>query len=124
MTIGRLLNKPVVIIRKSARLTEGTTIQMNYMASSTKAFKTMALPLKSIQRESRVLFVDDFMKAGGTAKGVFDLLKELDIEVIAKAFVMATKEPKQKLIDNYYALVELEDIDVKNQTISIYPRKN
>ncbi|MDA3847598.1 MAG: pur operon repressor [Vallitaleaceae bacterium] len=124
MMIGRLLHKPVVTIRKSARLTEGTTIQMNYMASSNGAIKTMALPIKSIHRESKVLFVDDFMKAGGTAKGVIDLLRELNIEVMGKAFVMATKEPAVKLIDDYYAMVELDHIDEEKNKIFIYPNKN
>jgi len=124
MMIGRLLSKPVVTIRKSARLTEGTTIQMNYMASSNGAIKTMALPIKSIHRGSKVLFVDDFMKAGGTAKGVIDLLREFNIEVVGKAFVMATKEPAVKLIDDYYAMVQLEHIDEIKNEIYVYPNIN
>lgn len=123
MMIGRLLNKPVVTIRKSARLTEGTTMQMNYMGSS-KSIKTMALPVKSIQRESKVLFVDDFMKAGGTAKGVVDLLRELNIEVVGKAFLMVTKSPVKKLVKDYVAVVEVDEIEVEQNFISIYPRMN
>lgn len=121
MMIARLMNKPVAAIRKSARLTEGATLQMNYMASSTSTIKTMALPIKTLERDSKVLFVDDFMKAGGTAKGVIDLLKELDIEVVGKAFFMATKEPKQKLIEDYYAMVLLNSIDEHNRIIDVEP---
>ena len=41
---------------------------------------------------SKVLFVDDFMKAGGTAKGVTDLMKECEAEVVGIGVVMTTAE--------------------------------
>lgn len=121
--LASMLNKPIIVVRKSARLTEGSTIQMNYLAGSTKVIKTMALPIRALERGSKVLFVDDFMKAGGTAKGVIDLMKEFDVQVVGVSVVMATKEPVKKLVENYYALVELESIDEESKTIKIYPKK-
>lgn len=119
--LAGMLNKPVIVVRKSARLTEGPTIQMNYVTAS-KVIKTMALPIRSIERGSKILFVDDFMKAGGTAKGVIDLMKEFEVEVVGVAVVMATKEPVKKLIDNYYALIEFEGINEELQTVKIFPK--
>lgn len=124
MALADLLNKPVVVVRKSARLTEGPTIQVNYLAGSSNRIKTMALPIKSIERGTKVLFVDDFMKAGGTAKGIVDLMKEFDVTVVGIAVVMASKEPEQKLIDNYYSLIEFEGIDESNKVINVYPSLN
>jgi purine operon repressor len=121
--LANMLNKPIIVVRKSARLTEGPTIQMNYLAGSTKTIKTMALPIRALERGSKVLFVDDFMKAGGTAKGVIDLMKEFEVEVVGVSVVLATKEPVKKLVEKYYALVELENIDEESRTISIYPKK-
>ena len=121
MTIARLINKPIIVVRKAARLTEGTTIQTNYITSSSKTIKTMALPIKSINRNSKVLFVDDFMKAGGTAKGIIDLMKEFDTEVVGIAVVMATKEPFEKVVKNYYSLITFEGIDEENKEIRIFP---
>ncbi|MBC7959626.1 MAG: pur operon repressor [Vallitaleaceae bacterium] len=119
--LASLLNKPVVVVRKSARLTEGPTIQMNYITAS-RSIKTMALPIKSIERKSKILFVDDFMKAGGTAKGVIDLMKEFEVEVVGVAVVMATKEPVKKLIEHYYALIEFDGINEETQTVRIFPK--
>ncbi len=119
--IAGMLNIPIVIIRKQARLTEGTTIQMNYVTGSQKTIKTMALPIKSIKRGSNVLFVDDFMKAGGTTKGVIDLMKEFDATVVGTAMMMTQKTEDKKLIDNYFALVELEGIDEEKEEIKIRP---
>lgn len=117
--IAGMLNLPIVVIRKVARLTEGTTIQMNYVTGSKQTIKTMALPIKSIARGSKVLFVDDFMKAGGTAKGVIDLMKEFDTEVVGTAMMMSQKTVESKLIDDYFALVELESVDELTREIRI-----
>lgn len=121
--LGSLLNVPIIVVRKSARLTEGPTIQMNYLAGSTKAIKTMALPLRALKEYSKVIFVDDFMKAGGTAKGVIDLMKEFKVDVIGVSVVLATKDPVKKLVNNYFSLIELDYIDEDKQIIKVYPKK-
>ena len=95
---------------------------MNYVTGSAKSIKTMALPIKSIQRGAKILFVDDFMKAGGTAKGIIDLMKEFDVEVVGAAVVMATKEPIKKLIQDYFALVEFQGVDEEIKDINILPK--
>ncbi|WP_105616710.1 pur operon repressor [Vallitalea okinawensis] len=120
---AKMLNKPMIVIRKSARLTEGTTIQMNYITGSSRRIQTMAVPKKAIPKGSKVLFVDDFMKAGGTAKGVTDLMKECEAEVVGIGVVMTTAEPREKLINNYQSLVVLENVDDVNQVINVYPSK-
>ncbi|MCT4597530.1 MAG: pur operon repressor [Vallitalea sp.] len=121
---ANILNIPMIVVRKKARLTEGTTIQMNYLTGSSKRINTMALPKRSIPKGAKVLFVDDFMKAGGTAKGVNDLMSEFEAEVVGIAVVMSTKEPEQKIINNYYSLLEFDGIDEKEEKINIYRRKN
>lgn len=119
LAIARILNKQIVVIRKSAKLTEGTTIQMNYITGSKHIIKTMALPIRSIIRGSNVLFVDDFMKAGSTAKGVIDLMKEFEANVVGVAVMMSQKEPANKLISNCYSLVNFGGIDEEKGIIHI-----
>ncbi|WP_242986428.1 pur operon repressor [Vallitalea guaymasensis] len=121
---ANILNIPMIVVRKSARLTEGTTIQMNYIAGSSRRINTMALAKRSIPKGAKVLFVDDFMKAGGTAKGITDLMKEFEAEVMGIAVVMSTKEPEDKLIKDYYSLLEFDGIDEKDEKINIYRKKN
>lgn len=118
--IAGLANKPLVIIRKRTVLTEGTSLYKNYTDSSSGQIKTLTVSLKAVQRGSRVLFVDDFMRAGGTAKAVKDLLKELDAELAGIAVVMVTGMPEKKLVDNYRALIKYEG--VKDGKIMIAPR--
>lgn len=121
LALARLLNKPIVVIRKVARLTEGTTIQMNYVTGSKKSIKTMALPIKSIHRGANVLFVDDFMKAGSTAKGVVDLMKEFEANVVGVAVMMTQETTEEKVVKDYDALVELVGIDEITGEIDVKP---
>lgn len=121
---AKILNKPVVVVRKSARLTEGTNIQMNYITGSSKTIKTMSLTKRAIQKKSNVLFIDDFMKAGGTAKGIIDLMEEFEAKVVGIGVVLTTKQPENKLIKDYYSLLELVDVDEKLQKINIKPYDN
>jgi purine operon repressor len=118
--VAKILNIPMIVVRKSPRLTEGTTIQMNYLAGSSRRINTMALAKRSIPKGAKVLFIDDFMKAGGTAKGITDLMKEFEAEVVGIAVVMSTKTPKEKLINEYYSLLEFDGIDEKEEQINIY----
>lgn len=121
---ANVLNIPMIVVRKSARLTEGTTIQMNYIAGSSRRINTMALAKRSVPKGAKVLFIDDFMKAGGTAKGITDLMKEFEAEVVGNAVVMSTKEPQEKLIKDYYSLLEFDGIDEKDEKINIYRKDN
>jgi len=123
LAIANLINRPIVVVRKAARLTEGTTIQTNYVSGSKKTIKTMALPIQSIQRGSHVLFVDDVMKAGGTAKGIIDLMKAFEVHVVGISVMMVMGGEEKKLIDTYHALVDFVAIDEAQQTIHMQPHK-
>ena len=59
------------------------------------------------------------MKAGGTARGIVDLMKEFECEVIGVGVLMATKEPKEKLVEDYVNLLFLEKIDEGKKEILV-----
>jgi purine operon repressor len=61
------------------------------------------------------------MKAGGTARGIVDLMKEFDATVVGTAVVMVAEEPKKKLIDDYFALVSFDGIDEDEQKVKVTP---
>ncbi len=59
------------------------------------------------------------MKAGGTARGVVDLMKEFDAKVKGIGVMIATKEPKDKLVDEFTPLIFLEKVDQNSDIIGI-----
>lgn len=118
---ARVLNKPLVVVRKEGKLTDGTAIHMNYLTGSSKRIQTMSLAKRALPEGSKVIFIDDFMKAGGTAKGIMDLMKEFECEAVGVGVLMATKEPEEKLVEEYATLLVLEKVDEEKKEIIVKP---
>ena len=81
----------------------------------------MSLPKRALPAEARVLIIDDFMKAGGTAKGLQELALEVGAEVVGTGFLIATREPEDKMVDDYFSLFVLNGIDDKTRRTDIRP---
>lgn len=118
---ARYLNVPLVIVRHSNEVTDGASVNINYVSGSSKKLQAMVLPLKAIRRNSRLLFIDDFMKGGGTAKGIIELAKELESEVVGIGVLIETAEPAKKLVDNYFSLLTLDNVNEEKGIIDIKP---
>ncbi len=108
---ARYLNKPLVIVRHYNEATDGASVNINYISGSSQKIQTMVLPLKSLKRGSRLLFIDDFMKGGGTAKGIFELAREFECEMAGTGVLIQTAEPDRKLVDEWFSLLTLYGVD-------------
>jgi len=114
------LNVPVVIVRRDNKVTEGSVVSINYVSGSSKRIQTMSLGRRALAEQSRVLIVDDFMKAGGTIRGMIDLLQEFQATVVGcGVFVETTADVSERLVDDYISLAKLNDVDVKGKQIGI-----
>lgn len=119
--VSRFLNVPFVIVRRQAKITEGATISVNYVASSSKRIEKMELAKRSLKPNSKVVIVDDFMKGGGTVNGMIELVKEFDCEVAGTAVLCETRSTTKKLVKNYISLVDIEQVDEDKKTIKAHP---
>ncbi|MFD2370150.1 pur operon repressor [Brevibacillus sp. GCM10020057] len=114
------LNVPVVIVRRDNKVTEGSVVSINYVSGSSKRIQTMSLARRALAEQSRVLIVDDFMKAGGTLRGMIDLLQEFRATVVGcGVLVETTADVSERLVDEYVSLAKLQDVDVKGKQIEI-----
>ncbi|HHW10970.1 MAG TPA: pur operon repressor [Firmicutes bacterium] len=120
---ARALNVPLAIVRRVSRVTEGTVVTMNYVSGSAKRIETMSLSKRALQPGDRVLAIDDFMKAGGSARGLVDLASEFKAEVVGIGVLVETAEPPEKLVKEYESLVVLENVDPEKRQISIRPSR-
>lgn len=120
---ARALNVPLLIVRRDSKVTEGSTVSINYVSGSTKRIQTMSLSRRSIKKNTRSIFIDDFMKAGGTANGIIELMREFENEVVGIGVLIETKEPGHKLVGNYTSLLTLDYVDEETGTIKIEPSK-
>ncbi len=91
------LGVPLVIARRSSKVYEGSAVNINYVTGPSRV-QTMSLSRRAVQEGQRALIVDDFLKAGGTARGMMELMGEFQVQVVGTAFVMATAQPQVKRI--------------------------
>lgn len=113
------LNVPVVIVRRDSKVTEGSTVSINYVSGSSKRIQTMVLSKRSLAEGSKVLIVDDFMKAGGTVNGMINLLEEFNAKLAGIAVLVESENIEERLVDEYLSLVRLSDVDVKERKITV-----
>lgn len=120
---AQYLNLPVVIVRRDNRVTEGSAVSINYVSGSTKRIQTMSLARRALKEQSRVLIIDDFMRAGGTIKGMMDLLQEFRATVKGVGVFVESGEidNEEHLVEDYISLAKLTDVDAKTRKISVQP---
>ncbi|WP_062107786.1 pur operon repressor [Bacillus niameyensis] len=118
-TIAHHLNIPFVIVRRDNKVTEGSTVSINYVSGSSKRIQMMSLSKRSLTEGAKVLIVDDFMRAGGTINGMVDLLAEFNATVAGIAVLVESEFQEERLIDDYISLVKLTNVDMREKNISV-----
>ncbi|APP14971.1 pur operon repressor [Bacillus altitudinis] len=118
-SVGGYLNVPVVIVRKDNKVTEGSTVSINYASGSSNRIQTMSLAKRSLDKGSNVLIIDDFMKAGGTINGMMNLLEEFNANVAGIGVLLEDEGVDERLVDEYVSLLKLSTIDMKQKIIEI-----
>lgn len=118
---ARYLNIPLVVVRHYNENTDGASVNINYVSGSSKRIQTMVLPLHSMNRNSRLLFIDDFMKGGGTAKGILELSREFGCEVVGIGVMIKTAEPARKLVDSCFSILTLNYVDESDGITNLTP---
>lgn len=121
LMVAKVFDVPLVVARRGSKVTEGSALSINYASGSTKILQTMSLPKRALPTGSRVIIIDDFMRAGGTAQGLVNLVGEFDAGVVGIGVLITTKTPQEKLIKDYLAFFEFNEVDEQNKTVNITP---
>jgi purine operon repressor len=119
---GAQLNLPVVLVRRDHQVTEGSAVSINYVSGSHKSLHTMTLSRRALREKSRVLIVDDFMKAGGSVQGMVDLLAEFNATVAGVGVLVESGavESEERLLHDYVSLASLGTVDAKNKSVTVH----
>lgn len=117
--IANYLNVPVVVVRRDNKVTEGSVVTINYVSGSTKRIQTMSLARRVLKEGSNVLIIDDFMKAGGTVKGMIDLLQEFNANLKGIGVFVEIDEGKERLVEEYISLAKLVEVNEKEKQIKV-----
>ncbi|MEG0639749.1 MAG: pur operon repressor [Clostridia bacterium] len=118
---ARSMGVPLVIARRSSKVYEGSAVNINYVSGSAGHIETMSLSRRAVKEGQRALIVDDFLKAGGTAKGMVDLMGEFNVTVVGTAFVMSTSLPQAKRITGEKSLMVMDSDFDEPEELNIHP---
>ena len=121
---AKAMNLPLVIIRKDIKVSEGPTLSMTYVSGNTSKVESMSLPRKALKPDSKVIIIDDFMRGGGSIKGIREILSEFEIDTVATGIAIISAKPEKKKVDSFVHLVTLEEVDDFEKTISVSPNVN
>lgn len=115
------LGIPLVTVRRETSVTEGPALGINYLSGSSR-IQTMSLPRRALRAGAKVLLVDDFLKAGGTARGLMDLMDEFGAEVVGLAVLIETAEPSHMVVADHFALLRMGTGPDREPLVSPSPR--
>ena len=121
MMTAKALGVPMVIVRRDSKVYEGPAVNINYLSGSGGRVETMSLSRRAVREGQRALIVDDFMRAGGTARGMVDMMREFAVTVVGVCVMAATAEPQKKRIDSVKSLLVIEDTDENNGQSIVRP---
>src|SRR5699024_8611628 len=104
------------IVRRDPKVTEGSSVSMNYVTGSSRRIQTMVLPKRSLQEGANVCIVDDFMEAGGRITGMKSLLDECNAKVKAIGVLEeADDEEDERDVNNYKSLVKITNVHIQKE---------
>lgn len=116
-----MLNIPMVVIRREPKYSEGSTVSINYFSGSYERIQKMSISKRAVKNGSSAIIIDDFMRGGGSLKGLTEILSEFNIEVRGAGVAMASREPEKKKISSYFPIIYLDDIDEEDRVIKASP---
>jgi len=115
-----MLNLPLIAVRRESRISEGSTVSINYFSGSSDRIQKMSLSKRAVEPGKKAVIIDDFMRAGGSIKGIIDILGEFDVKIVGTGVVIASIEPEKKKIHDYYPLLYLGNVDDETKKIEIF----
>ena len=119
---AQTLDVPLVIARRDSRAYEGSAVKINYIAGGgNERIETMALTRRAVKPGQKALIIDDFMKGGGTLRGMVDLMNEFSAEVVGVGVMISTARPEKKRVDGVRSLLVLDGFEEETGRAIVRP---
>lgn len=119
-----LLNLPLVVIRRETKISEGSTVSINYFSGSYDRVQKMSIAKRAVEPGGKAIIIDDFMRGGGSIKGISEILAEFDVSAIGTGVIIVNKAPEKKKISDYVPIVCIEGVDEDNKIVRVVPNES
>lgn len=122
---AQLLGLPLVVVRRESKVSDGSTVSINYFSGSSDRIQKMSLSKRAIKPGSKAIIIDDFIRGGGSISGLCDMLAEFGSEALAAGVVLSVDNAKPKKKMEYFPLLIVNstklsegicDITINNDT--------
>lgn len=120
LEVAKVLHVPLVIARHSTKVYEGSAVNISYVSGSGK-IESMALSRRAVKEGQRALIVDDFTRGGGTSRGMREMMKEFNVEVMAVCYVLALREQVSRFDDNECTLMVMNALSMTDSRAEVEP---
>ncbi|MGI5898555.1 MAG: pur operon repressor [Christensenellales bacterium] len=101
----------VVCRRNSDRFLDWPSVSINYMTGSGVRPQTMSLAKKLVKEGQRTVIIDAFIRGGGTARGMMEMMREFAITVVGIGMLITRETDTKKRVDGVKSLMVLKDLD-------------
>ena len=109
--VDKSLGIQLIVARRNTKITEGTSVMINYLTGSQGLLSVMSLSKRSIRPGSKLIFIDDFLRGGGTVRGIIDLLHEFSCELIGIGVMVDNKDIEKSLPVPMFNFCDYHGID-------------
>ena len=116
-----MLGLPLIVIRREAKYSEGSTVSINYFSGTNERIQKMSISKRAVSPGHKAIIIDDFMRGGGSLKGIQDILGEFDVEVVGTGVAIESGFPERKKVKDYISVIIIDEIDEDSRTISLRP---
>ncbi len=104
--VARKLNVKMIVARKNNMVTDGNTSSVHYISGTSKNVQSMYVSKNAIQENDNIIIVDDYIKGGGTIRGMIELIEGADATFYS-AYAFIIEKTDVKIDFKYQALFSL-----------------
>lgn len=123
-SVAKYMGLPLVVARREAKISEGSTVSINYFSGSYDRIQKMSMSKRAMKPNSKVIVIDDFMRGGGSINGITEMINEFGSEVSGVGVAIAVKDVANRKIKDFECLVQLGDVDFDSKKIEIFALTN
>lgn len=117
-TIASFINVPVIMVRQSLEITEGSMLTIHYESGSKNTLYSMGLSRKALKKGQRVLVVDDLLKVGGTIRGMVQMVHEFEA-VLAGIAVFIESSGHPRVQEDYVSLIKYDENNLEGNNLKL-----
>ena len=114
------LGCPLAVCRFRNRPSDGSAVAVHYPVANGDV-RTMYMGTRQLQKGSRVLILDDFMRGGSTVAGMQLMARQFEANVVGTGLFITAEKPREKAISDYKSLLTLSE---RNGAMSLAVAQN